>query len=653
MFLTEPEVFELLAKHGISTLQFKVFRREEFPGWQKFPAVVKVVSRKIIHKSNSGGIVFVNSKKELIEKVKELQERFPEVDQFIIEEKLSGIEAFVGVRRDPSFSHVIGVGSGGILVELFQDVVFIPISADEKEINTRLKETKLYRLIEGFRNYKGNLELFIDFLKKLQHFLRKNPEIYEMDLNPVFITKEKVIPADGRAIIKEPEKKKEFKRLEENLFRPRTIAIIGATLHPRKVGYALLRNLERFKGSIFPVNPKHEKILGKKCYKSVVEIPEPIDCAIVAVPAKVVPDVVRECGKKGVKLVVIISAGFSETGEKGRKLQEEIVRIAAEYKMRVLGPNTLGFLVPSLKLNASFSSLIPPAGNISFLSQSGALITAVIDRAVEEGIGFSEIISFGNQSDIEITEAFELATRNNETKVILSYVEGLKLGDTLLEFLKKKPSIFLKAGRGEEGKRAASSHTGSLAGNFKIFKDAVETKGGIVVDTIEEAFDCCQFLSVYGRVKGNRILIITNAGGPGALASDYVSTSGLKLADIESAKEELSRFLPPNWSRINPVDLVGDATSDRYRKAFDVLSKCKNWDSAIIIVTPQSMTDIPEISHEIIRFREISDKPVIGCFMGGHTVKVGVEILRREEIPVYSDPYRAVNVLRRILNGKG
>ena len=649
MFLTEPEVFDLLTKYKIDTLQFKVFRREDLPAWQKFPAVVKVVSRKIIHKSNSGGVVFVNNGEELAEKVKELQEKFPEVDQFIVEEKLSGIEAFVGVKRDFSFSHVIGVGSGGILVELFQDVVFIPVSADEKEINSKLKETKLYRLIEGFRSYQGNLELFVDFLKKLQRLLRENPEIYEMDLNPVFITKERVVPADGRAIIKEPEKKKEFKRLEENLFRPGTVAVIGATPDPRKVGYALLRNLERFKGSVFPVNPKYEEILGKRCYKSVLQIPEPLDCAVVAVPAKVVPDVVRECGKKGAKLVVIISAGFSETGEEGRKLQEEVVRIASEYRTRILGPNTLGFIVPSLKLNASFSSLTPPVGNISFLSQSGALITAVIDRAVEEGIGFSEIISLGNQSDIEITEAFELATRDSETEVILSYIEGLELGDTLLEFLKEKPSVFLKVGRGKEGKRAASSHTGSLAGDFKIFRDTVETKGGIVVDTIEEAFDCCQFLSAYGRVKGERILIVTNAGGPGALASDYVSTFGLELADIEPVKEELSKFLPSNWSRMNPIDLIGDATSDRYRKVFDVLSRFKGWDGAVVIVTPQSMTDIPEIAHEIVRFREVSDKPVVGCLMGGHTVKVGVEILRRERIPVYGDPYRAVNVLRRTL----
>jgi acetyl coenzyme A synthetase (ADP forming)-like protein len=646
LLLTEPEVYERLKSYGIRTPKFKVFKKGEVPGWSSFPAAVKIVSREKLHKSSVGGVRIINSQEEFERELKELSENFPDVEEFVVEEKLEGIEAFVGVKRDPSFSHVIGVGTGGIFVELFKDVVFVPLDAEEGEILGALSKTKLFKLIIGFRNFKGNLKKFLEFLEKLKIFIRENPEIYELDLNPTFITPNEVIPADGRALLKEPEEKEKFFSLSQDLFRPKTVAVIGASPNPKKVGYALLRNLEHFKGKVFPVNPKHEEILGFKCFPSVLSVPEKVDCALIAVPALVVPKVLRECGEKDIKLAVVVSAGFGETAEKGKELERELKEISRKFGMRILGPNTLGFMVPPLKLNASFSSTLPPVGDISFLSQSGALITAVVDRAIQEGIGFSEILSLGNQADIELTETLELAVKSEETKVIVAYVEGVKFGRELLKFLKDKPVVFIKAGRSKRGKRAAASHTGSLAGDFKLFKDVVETKGGIVVDSLEEAFDACEFLRVYGRLKGNKLLIVTNAGGPGTLASDYAEELGLELVSIEPVKEELSSFLPPNWSGINPVDLIGDATSDRYRKAFNVLEKLP-WDACLVIVTPQSMTDSPEIAHEVVKFRNRTGKAVVGCFMGGHSVRTAIEILKSENLPVYGDPFRAVNSIRR------
>ncbi len=644
MFLTEPEVYRLLSSYGISVPRYLVFRRGEFPPWNTFPAVVKVVSGEIVHKSNAGGVLFVKSREEFEQAVSNLAEEFPSVEEFIVEEELSGIEAFVGVKRDRSFLHVLGAGTGGIFVELFEDVVFIPVKSTRDEAREQIKKTKLYRLIEGFRSFKGNLELFLDFIEKLKRLLAEHPEIYELDLNPTFITESSVVPADGRALLKEPEKRRKFRPLSDRVFRPESVAVIGASVNPKKVGYALVRNLERFKGKVFPVNPKYEKVLGFRCYPSVREIPEPVDCALIAVPAEIVPAVLRECGEKGVKLAVVISAGFKEAGRE--ELEREVVEVARKFGIRVLGPNTLGFMVPPLGLNASFSTTLPPEGEISFLSQSGALITAVVDAAVKESIGFSEVISLGNQSDIEITECFDLAVRSSDTKVILSYVEGLELGWELLDFVGKKPAVFIKAGRSEGGKRAAASHTGSLAGDYKVFKDVVECRGGIVVDSLEEAFDCCRFLTAYGRLRGNKLLIVTNAGGPGTLAADYATSFGLELISVEPVLEELSRVLPPNWSRINPVDLIGDATSDRYRSAFEILEKL-SWDVCLVIVTPQSMTDVPEIAHEVVKLAERSGRAVVGCFMGGNSVAKGVEILKREKIPVYPDPYRAVNSIRR------
>ncbi len=643
--LNEAEVYSLLKSHGIDVPRFRVFKREEELDWDLFPAVIKILSPA--HKSERGGVLAVNDKKELDRAFERLKERFPDQEEFIVEEKLEGIEAFVGIKRDPSFSHVIGIGTGGILVELLKDVVFIPLSASREETLNQIKKTELYRLIEGFRSYKGNLDLFLNFIEKLKALLKERPEIYEMDLNPTFISENRVVPADGRAVFRKPEKKRPFEPLPRGIFRPKSIAVVGASNNPEKVGYALLRNLELFKGSVYPVNPKYSELFGRKCYRSVLDIPDPVDCALIAVPSKAVPDVVEECGRKGVKLAVVISAGFSEVGSEGKKLEEELRRRAGKWKVRVLGPNTLGFIVPGLKLNASFSQLMPPPGRVSLLSQSGALITALIDRAVEERNGFSEIVSLGNQADIEITETFELAARDPETSVILSYVEGVELGEKLLEFLNLKPAVFLKVGRSESGRGAAASHTGSLAGDYRVFRDCVECKGGIVVETVEEAFDCTQFLLSYGRVSGESILIVTNAGGPGALASDYAELLGLKVAELGKAVEELSRFLPDNWSKRNPVDLIGDATSHRFRKAFEILKEVESWNFGVVIVTPQSMTDVPRIAHEIARFQKLSERPVVAVLMGGYSVKHGAEILKREGIPVYPEPFRAINAIRR------
>jgi acetyl coenzyme A synthetase (ADP forming)-like protein len=440
-------------------------------------------------------------------------------------------------------------------------------------------------------------------------------------------------------------KRREFRPLEPSLLKPKSVAVIGASQNPEKVGYALVRNLESFKGKVFPVNPKYRELLGFKCYSSVKEIPEEVDCALVAVPARSVPQVVRECGEKGVKLVVVISAGFREVGNK--ELEREVVEIARRFGVRLLGPNTLGFIVPGISLNASFSSITPPEGEIAFLSQSGALITAVIDASVEERIGFSLVASLGNQADVELTELFWVAVREPETKVVLSYVEGVELGKELLELVNKKPSVFIKVGRGKGGKRAAASHTGSLARDYKLFKDAVEAKGGIVVDSISEAFDCCELLRAYGRIRGKGLVIVTNAGGPGALCADYAEELGLELVDISPIEKELSLFLPDNWSRINPIDLIGDATSKRYRDAFNVLVKFKEWHSCVVVVTPQAMTDVPRIAQEIVRFKELSQRAVVALLMGGHSVKLGREILKGAGVPTYDEPLRALKAIRR------
>ncbi len=650
MFLTEPKVYELLSAFKISVPRYKVFHYPRLPeNWREFPAVVKIVSGRFIHKSEVGGVAVVGTFQELKDYTKTISEKL-NVKSFIIEEKLSGIEAFVGIKRDRSFGHVIGVGIGGELVELVNDITFFPLDSTKDDILKALRRTKLYRLLSGFRKKQGNLELFIEFLIKLNKFINQNPEIEELDLNPVFISDNRICPGDGRAVTSLPKgKKKTFKPLNPKIFQPRSIAVIGASENPQKVGHGILRNLLNFKGRLFPVNPNYDKIFGIPCFPSIKEIPEIVDCAVIAVPAPKVPKILEECGEKGVTLAVIISAGFSESGVEGKELQETVEKIAKTYNIRILGPNTLGFIVPHLNLNASFSVTTPPKGELAFLSQSGALITTVIDRAISENIGFSLIVSLGNQADIEITEVLDITVKDKETKTILAYIEGTEQGTELSKLVAKKTAILIKAGRREAGKKAAASHTGSIAGNYKVFHDVLELKGAIIVNSLEEAFECAEFSLSYGRLSGNRVLIITNAGGPGTLAADYVIEFGLKLADITPVIQKLSELLPPNWSKLNPIDILGDATSHRYQNVFSCLSEYQDWDTSLIIVTPQSMTDIPGITREIIHFKEKAQKPIVACLMGGHSIRTGVEILRKNGIPVYKDPYIAINVLRRML----
>jgi len=441
----------------------------------------------------------------------------------------------------------------------------------------------------------------------------------------------------------------------EAFFNPKSVAVIGASREPRKVGHRILRNIldYGFKGEIYPVNPNAEEVLGCRCYKSILDIPSEVDLSIIAVPAKIVPSVAEQCGVKGVKGIVVISAGFSETGREGARLEKELLGICRKYGMRMQGPNCLGIINTASRLNASFAATNPPRGKIAFVSQSGALGSAILNWAIQNHIGFSSFISLGNETDLNAADFLEALGEDEETKVIGLYIEGVKNGRRFIEvsekLTRKKPVIALKAGTTDVGMRAVSSHTGALAGSDAAFSAAFKKAGILRADTLEELFNLVLSFEKQPLPKGKRVLIVTNGGGPGVLAADACEKKGLDLPSLEhSIRERLRRKLPPHASVNNPVDVLGDADEERYRIALDAGLKSSRVDGIIVILTPQAMTPIEKIAQVLAEIKETSKKPIIATFMGIPNDSPAIKTIREKGIPNYEYPETAAYVLSRM-----
>jgi len=439
----------------------------------------------------------------------------------------------------------------------------------------------------------------------------------------------------------------------EMFFAPRSVAIVGAGREPGKLGHDVLNNLLQYgyKGQVYPINPKADEILGLKSYPSVLDVPGPVDLAVIVVPARFVPDVIQQCGEKGVKGAVIISAGFKEAGLEGVKLERQVVAIAKQYGVRIVGPNCLGIIDTVQPMDVSFAVGIPPRGNIAFMSQSGALCTAILDWALANNIGFSYFVSLGNKSDVDEVDLMEAWDANPNAKVMIAYVEGLRDGrrfmDVARRVTRRTPVIAVKSGNTEAGSRAVSSHTGSLAGSNRAYDAAFRQTGVLRAASIQELFDYAIAFAYQPVLRGNRIAIVTNAGGPAIMATDALENSGLKLAPLsKETVEHLQAQLPPAANTYNPIDVLGDARADRYAVGIDTALKDPNVDGLIVILTPQVMTQIEETAQEIARLSRLYDKPVVGCFMGEAKVSAGIEILTRERVPNYPFPERAAAALR-------
>lgn len=430
----------------------------------------------------------------------------------------------------------------------------------------------------------------------------------------------------------------------KNFFEPKSVAVIGASATEGKIGHGIVRNLKSFDGKVYPINPHAEKILGFDCYKSVLKIKDKVDLAVISVPAVIVPKVLEECGKKGIKHVIIISAGFSEIGE--FELEKELVKISKKYKMRVLGPNNFGTVNPYNGLDTSFNFTTPDKGGIAFISQSGAIWAALSSWSLGK-IGFSKFGSLGNMIDVDFADLIEYFNKDSKTETIICYVEKIKDGKHFMDVCKKskKPVIVIKAGKSEAGAKATLSHTGSLAGSYEVYSAAFKQCGVILAETITEAFDKALFLSKQ-KLQGKKTVIITNGGGVGVLMTDHCVDAGLDVVSLPSSFFKAMN-LPKICSKSNPIDVVGDANWDRYKLVLDSLNKNKDlFDNVIVIILENTRLNVSKTSEAILDFMVDSGKSVVCCFMGGTKLEKAGQFLSSKGIPCFFEAERCVGVLR-------
>ncbi|HEY9639413.1 MAG TPA: CoA-binding protein, partial [Coleofasciculaceae cyanobacterium] len=447
----------------------------------------------------------------------------------------------------------------------------------------------------------------------------------------------------------------------KTLFAPHTVAVIGATDKPGSVGRTLLWNLisHPFGGMVFPVNPKHASVLGIKAYPTIGTVPESVDLAIIVTPAPTVPGIIAECVEAGVKGAIIISAGFKEAGAAGVELEHQVLEQARRGNLRILGPNCLGIMNPQIGFNATFASTIARPGNVGFISQSGALCTAILDWSLRENVGFSAFVSIGSMLDVSWGDLIYYLGDDPQTHSIVIYMESIGDARSFLSAAREvaltKPIIVIKAGRVAAAAKAAASHTGALSGNDIVLDAAFRRCGVLRVTSISDLFDMAEVLAKRPRPQGRRLTILTNAGGPGVLATDALIAAGGELADLSAeAIAALNQFLPPHWSHGNPIDILGDADPQRYRQAIEIAAQDPNSDGLLVILTPQAMTDPTQIAEQLQAFVDPSvggkgatllrNKPILASWMGGAEVAAGEAILNRASIPTYPYPDTAARV---------
>jgi acyl-CoA synthetase (NDP forming) len=580
--LTAPEGKRVADAYGIATpaeglaldVDDAVALADRFDG----PVVLKIVSPDILHKSEAGGVVVG------LETAAEVRAAFHRIvgsvtalapgvriDGIQVQQMLPpGQEVIVGAVTDPTFGKVVAFGLGGVLVEVLRDVTFrlAPVSADEAlSMLDSIKAAEILRGVRGARPV--DRWALAEQIRRVGLLVADFPEIAEVDLNPVIATPEGALAADIRIILAEgePVVRPRFGRAEiltamDRLMRPRSVTVIGASNEPGKIGNSVMRNLVDggFAGEIHPVNPRYDDILGRKAYRSVLDIPGDVDVAVFAIPAKSVPDALREVGRKGVPVAVLIPSGFAESGEQA--LQDEVVAIAAEYGVRVLGPNIYGYYAPWQDLCATFCTPYDVKGKVALSSQSGGIGMAILGFARSTGTGVSAIVGLGNKCDVDEDDLLTYFGEDENTACVAMHLEDLKDGRAFVaaarETVKKKPIIVLKAGRTSAGAKAAGSHTGALAGDDKVYDDILRQAGVIRAPGLKDMLEYARALPVLPTPLGDNVVVITGAGGSGVLLSDACVDHGLTLMDIPpDLAEAFMRYIPPFGSAGNPIDITG------------------------------------------------------------------------------------------------
>ena len=620
----------MIKKYQIPTPKQKKIKIDEEISFDTFPCVLKVDLP--IHKSDIGAVITNIQNETELKKAKEiilnnLKKHNINAEYLLIQEQIEGIELILGGKFDEIFEEVIILGSGGTLVEITKDITYIDTKADEEEIKKAIFKTKISKIFPEFRGKKYNLNALIDTIKKVQTMF-ENEDLLEFDINPLIINEKGCFAVDVR--IKKGEKhKKTFIPKTHSLFENKNVAIIGASEKPQKVGYAIAKNSLSSKANIYFVNPHLNELFGKKVYHSIDELPE-IDTAVIAIPTKFVIETVEKLAQKNVKNIIVISAGFKEAGNKQGELK--LKEIADKYNINLIGPNCLGIYNAEMELNLTFGKSEIKKGDIGLISQSGAVLSALLDKATFFDIGFSHIISMGNMADFNFAHAIKELNNQDSCKIISIYAEGLQFGKEFLKAIRdsKKPILLFKAGKSKAAKKAAFSHTGNLAGDYEMIMTLSEIAGAKIKPSVESLI----FAPKYENI--NEAIIVTNAGGPGTILTDIVSQYK-KIKPIDEYLDKLNEILPSTWSHNNPIDIIGDATSERYKAALNIL---KNEKLIFVIITPQFMTDNENIAKLLTQF-----KNTVPIFLGKESIQNAINILETKRIIYFTSLEAVLRIL--------
>ncbi|MDD3406556.1 MAG: acetate--CoA ligase family protein [Methanomicrobium sp.] len=672
--LSEAEGYDFLKKYDVPVPEYCIVNSPEKAAEASekigFPVVLKIVSPHIIHKSDAGGVIVgIKNKEEAKEAYQQIISSVKaykpdaDIEGVIVEEMAkSGVELIIGGNTDSAFGKTITFGIGGTLVEFLKDVSLRILPLTEAEIRQMVREINSYKLISGYRGSAPKDEdTLVKIIMNVSRAFLENEDLVEFDINPLRLYESGACAVDTVFIFSDEHKKRSSaeKIVDVSIFDPQSIAVIGASETPGKMGYAVMHKLSTFPGKLYPVNPKRDVIMCFKTYPSILDIADNVDMAVITVPSALVPEVMEECGKKGVKIAVIITAGFKEMNEEGRKLEEQTVAIAKKYGTRIVGPNCLGLISPHKGYDTTYVQRSPAPGNIAFLSQSGAIVNAVVDWSLTHNVGFSAVVSVGNQSDLNFFDYLHWAESDPNTEAIIMYIEEINNGKGFLDVVSRiartKPVVAIKSGSSERGRAAAASHTGSLAGSYEVYMEAFREAGVLSVTNLEDAFLAAEFLSHNKHYpKGKRAVIVTNAGGFAVLSNDYAERYGIEIVDLPKAViDEMDKFLPPFWNRGNPIDLLGDADGARFAKTFSVLAKHDDlWDICMVIGFPNLVLTSERFAKQIMMLSESTEKRIVSVLIGGAEMNGGRAILRENKVPPFEELETAFRVVGRTLQSK-
>lgn len=637
-----------------------------------YPVVMKIVAQDIIHKSDAGGVrINLGTADEIraayddITRATKAFKPDAAIRGILVQRMVSeGLELVVGAKFSPQFGHAVMFGLGGLFVEVMKDVIFRLAPLSQEEALSMIGEIKGSRILKGIRGKPAaDIMAIADIIQKLSVLVTENPEIVEVDLNPVIASERGAIAVDARMILGDARRvgetiysPQEIVSSMKKIFSPRAIAVLGASSDPSKLGYSTVKNIidGGYKGKIYPINPKADEILGQKCYKSIEEIPDAVDVVVIAIPAKFVPDEISKLGEKGVTGAVILSSGFAEIGND--ELQQEIIARARQHKTRIMGPNIFGFYYTPANLCATFCTPYTERGATALSCQSGGVGMAIIGYSRSNKMGVSAIVGVGNKCDIDEDDLIEFFGQDPNTSVIAMHIEDIKDGAAFIRAAQKvsrnKPIIALKAGATAVGERAASSHTGALAGDDNIYSAAFEKAGIVRVSNLEELLDCARAFSKMPAPRGENVLIITGAGGLGVLLADACDKHGLKLMMLENDLDEAFRkFIPPFGATGNPVDITGGEPPQTYEAVISLALKDNRIDSLILGYWHTLVTPPMAFAETVVRAKEAAEKenkskPIVAALSGDVAVEEAARYLEEHGIPAF--PYsseRAVTVL--------